>query len=359
MRLCTVSAIISAAALTCSPAFAATQVELNISSFSYSDAFTVKGLFDELSGPLSHGEDAFSFNQAEIAFSRESWQVAVFERRDYLAQFTPDTARLFYQGQNKLPADANAQYDIYLRLRQIRSSGIGIAYTFTPSDNSIFRPRLNILKASDFTDGTLSGSVTTSNTGTYSGTASLNYIYGEDHLLDRNVDKPSDYGASIDLYGEWESSDKVTITAEVRDLFGRIRWSQAPITNATANTNNANFDSDGFLDVRPAVSGAEGFRKYTQKIPTRYRLNTSYQWEPNITLAGEIFHVEGITFPRLQIVSNLGAVDLSWTADFKAKALGITYQGELCSAGIMSDSLSFNNAQTLSLQFGCNLMMIF
>ncbi|WP_027858773.1 hypothetical protein [Marinobacterium jannaschii] len=325
-------------------------------SENYSDAFTIKGLLNELSGPLKNGENAFSFSKLESGIRYNQFELALFIRNDYFAAFAPDTARLFYQGENNLPVDANSHYDIHLRLNNIQGKGIGFGYQLSPTNNFSLKPRLNILKATELTDGTITGSVDTDSSGSYSSQFGVNYAYSEDKLFERNVgSKPDGLGASIDLDAEWKTSDRLTLSLKVKDLFGRIRWNDAPATIASANTNNVALDSEGYIDTSPVLSGREINLDHTQKIPTRYYLTASTPLRDNLDLEGELFHIANLNFPRLHLKWQQGNYQLKTSLDTKAKALGISIGNRYCGAGIMSDSIDPDKAHSFNLNLSCQL----
>jgi len=329
---------------------------MTLESENYSDAFTIKGILNELSGPLKAGENAFSFSKLEWGTRLNGLELALFIRNDYFAAFSPDTARLFYQGENNLPVDSNSHYDIYLRLNSIKSKGIGVGYQFAPANNLRLYSRLNILKATELTDGDISGNVDTDNSGSYSSQFAVDYFYSEDKLFERNIDnRPDGLGASIDLNAEWKSSDRLSMKFLVKDLFGLIHWNDAPATVANADTNNVSLDADGYIDTSPLLSGREYNQDYTQKIPTRYYLSASRLVKPNFYLEGELFHIANLNFPRIHLKWTNSDYQLKATWDTKAKALGLSLGNRFCGAGIMSDSFDLDKAHSFNLNFGCQV----
>ncbi len=329
---------------------------LQFGSASYSEAFTIKGLINELSGPLSEGDHAFSFNQLETGVRYDGIELAAFIRNDYFAAFTPDTARLFYQGENGLPVDPGFNYDVSLRLHHIRSRGIGFGIRFDPTDSLTLKPRLNLLLADKLTDGFLAGEVMTDHTGRYSTRFAVDYAYSADKLFKRVVaQEPEGRGFSFDIDGHWQLSDSVALRLAIKDLFGRVRWDNAPFTAASADTDNVRLDADGYIDTSPLLSGLESNKHHTQSLPTRYWLGVSKQLTEQLQLGAELFRVSGLNFPRAHLSWHFYGHELSASFDARAEAFGLAYRNGACHAALSSDSLEPDEAHSFGLQLGCRL----
>lgn len=338
------------------PAVASSNYSFNVSSLTYSDAFTIHGLLNELEGDFQNGTAAFSFNQAEVSYQQGSIGFSIFVRNDYVSDFTADTAMLMYQGENNLPLTNNTNYSLQLSMNHLRAEGFGVSYTFKHSDTLMITPRLNLLHATDLIDGSLRGSISTSSDGKYSGNAALDYHYGEDTLLGREVSKPSDYGYSFDFDINWQLNEQLNLSLSVKDLLGYIHWDKAPVTIATVTSVNEALSDDGFLNVKPALKGVEGFSKYKQKIPTRYHFIADYEYTKNLYYSAEVFVVEDLVFPRLSLRWETGSYTLTSTIDIKTKAAGLSIGNDTCKASVLTDDISMDKAHMLGLSFGCNIL---
>lgn len=325
---------------------------LSVHSQNYSATCPVNQILHDLDGDsLSRGEFAYTHNQLEIGTELSGWTIGVFQRYDYLMQFSNDTARYMYQKNNDIGIDANEEYEIYLQANHLRSNGIGIGYKYSFSEKLSSKLRLNLLRSSDMTDGIITGDLSTSDD-SYSSDLELDYVYGEDSILGRPPENISGYGYSIDIDFEWAVNDNLNMLFEGRDLLSRLRWDNITATQAVATTNTIALGDNGDVDLRPAISGVEYYKDHTQKLPARYLINGRYKVTRGYELGAEIFAVDKYIFPRILANWNYGELYLNSSYDFKAEAIGVGFSYGYIDMQLKLDSLNIEKAN--SIEFALN-----
>jgi hypothetical protein len=324
-----------------------------VHSFSYSEPFTIHGLFHDLAGGRRDGEAAFTFTKVEIGAHRGRWQVGAFTRYGYYLEFTPDTARLYYQREHDLPLDSSATYNLQLYGSHLRAEGVGISHHWQVTKSLWLKPRINLIHGSELIDGEISGQFATAaenGISTYASTAQGEYYYSEDVLFDRLANRPSGKGATLDVQIGWRPTLNLELAARIDDAWSMIRWQDAPHTVFAGDSNTFAVDAEGRLSSKPLVSGVEDYQTLNQRLPVRTWLSGQFRFNEADALRAELFLVRAVTMPRLGYQRKLstGAV-LNLAYDFKTAALGMGLELGGFKAAIMADNLDYQKCHLLDL----------
>ncbi|CAA0102561.1 Uncharacterised protein [Zhongshania aliphaticivorans] len=351
---------IIATLLSCCPllSFATTETEYYsfINSLSYSQAAPIEQMIHDLEGaPLKSGSYAFTHNQFEIGFREDNVEFSFFYRYDYYLKFNKDTGQIAYLLRNDLALPKNTHYDIYLRPNHLRAWGLGAAYKYQFNTQLNIKTRLNYLRATHTTDGYLNGQLNTVDD-SYQAQLYLNYGYSRDTLLERPEEDSDGHGLSLDIDLSWQL-DKISLGFSGRDILSYIQYRDLTYTTAIADTNNIAFDPNGNIDTKPTVSGIERYRDQTQRLAARYTLSGSFQLAPGRALNSEIFAYDRQVFPRLGYQSQWHNTKWQLNYDFRSSAWGINLSGRYLHLALRTDSLDWENANALELQFGVNLKL--
>ncbi|SFM56942.1 hypothetical protein [Halopseudomonas yangmingensis] len=321
----------------------------SLHSISYSDIAPIKQVIDGLKGkPINAGDFAFTHNQFEISQHWNNWEFAAFWRYDYYLEFDKDTAQLIYLDKNRQPYQEGKVYKVELDANHLRSQGLGIGYVFNIRPGLDLRTRANYLSATEMQDGSLRGAVATE-AGNYSGQLDLDYNYSEDKLLKRAKQSVKGRGWSLDLDLDWQINSQLNAWLHGRDLYSAIRWNNLTYTVADATTDRASYNPDGTISFRPAVSGFEGYRDHTQRLPARYTLGSSYRMAPEWSLTGEIFSYDEHLFPRAALNWHLKHATLQASYDFGADAFGLGVNSKYLQVLLRADDTDYQKAKALQL----------
>jgi hypothetical protein len=328
---------------------------LNVQSVTYSQPIAIKSILNEWQPPFKGGKKAMTFNKAEAGLRWRNWQMGIFERYDYLLNFSSQTAELVYRTENHLPLEIGKDYELRIKARQQASRGIrvGYRYKFTPSFIVGFAG--SYLQGKSLTDGGVQGTAHVTAEKDYDFQFNADYSYSRDVLFSRDVNQPKGNGYSLDFSMDWRPSDHFSTQLSIFDLKGKIFWNDAPYSVATATSATKTYDEDGYVRYNPAISGYESNKNYTQNLPRKIFLATKYQWSESAELIAEVMDFEIIHF------TSLGAgwcyfkeSCIQGLYNTTAKALSMRYQGHGFRIELGSDDFNLNRARYVVMQISFN-----
>lgn len=325
-------------------------VFVDMQSFSHSEPISIYGLFNDWEGTYSSGRKSFSINKIEVGFSLNEWQLSVLNRQDYLFEFAPDTAKLFYDTKNTKSLEAGEIYNLDLTSQSFLARGLKLAYT---KQFKQFKVGISAayLEGYDLLDGKLSGKAEATAENDYDFNFAVDYAYSEDALFSRKgLDDVKGQGYAFDLDLAWQINQDWRVSAQIVDMFARIYWFDAPRTIATGSSQTKDYDEDGFVVFRPVASGLETNDSFTQYIQTKVFAQTHYVLNEQHELLFEVddygikrFYSGGYQH-HLNANSHVQA-----KYNFTAKAVELSYQNNWLRASLLSDALHFEKANTLGL----------
>jgi hypothetical protein len=312
----------------------------------------------DLEGDLRGGSEfAYTHDVARVGASRGPWRASLFYRYDYYLDFDPDTAEVQYRRKNDLAIETDRDYDIFLDAIHAQMVGISVARMFELHRRLQLRTQVSVMRASDLTDGTITGTARVEADDSVTGTADVSYAYSRDVIFDRpDVEAPKAWGASLDLYLSWDISDSVGVHFFAEDLLNRLEWEDAPYTTASASSDTTHLDENGLLDVSPVLSGTEGYKNFSQQLPQRYQIVLEYQPTSRIALDIQFDRIRDHDFYRINsrfaLSDNWG---LEFAVDFTRSALGFggSYRG--LEFFLLSDDTSFRDARALEVRFSLEI----
>ncbi|UVW35722.1 hypothetical protein NYF23_03690 [SAR92 clade bacterium H455] len=304
----------------------------------------------DLSGKFIRGDTAFTQNKLELGLQKGDWEFALLERYDYYLKFNPDTAELIQRDKNNLPLDRERKYELDISANHLHARGIKAAYYFRPAESFTLKLSGNLLYGSALLEGNIKGLLSTHNDDSFLLQATIDYDYSDDVLLNRQVDDPSGIGVSFDVAFDWELSEKMVLNARFDDLVNRIFWRNAPYTLADGTSATTHFDENGLLVVHPSLSGVEAERKHLQRLPVHTTLTGYYKMGPGVSLIVSAKRLMAATLPAIGYQLKLKDKSFfSLQYGLKNQALGLTYERENLSINLVSNALSFKDANTIGL----------
>ncbi len=273
---------------------------VEVESFTYSEAMSINGFIDHFSGTLDSGNKALTHDRAEAGVRYQQWWLGKVIRYDYEIAFSPDTALINYQIENHLPIDETRSYEIYLKAKHLRSSGLTLGRYFQPRSNVRLGVGLSWLSSEQFYDGYIQasveqGSLTAMDVSSFenllanidvsnvttpsevqalgeslrplvaelkqqvastniSGSADYFYykpaLHEDDYAAFDDVDftAPHGQGYTLDVFVDWQLSPKWQAGLKIRDAYSQIRWQNAPGTQARVDVTQAALDAVNVLD---------------------------------------------------------------------------------------------------------------
>ncbi len=321
-------------------AVAASESYLKIESFSHAN----------WDGRLESGSDAITHNWIESGACYGRVCTGLLYRLDYEVKANPNTAELYSLARNRRALYPGKVYDLDLRVWHQRSRGLRLAYRAAPRLGLSLEYGISFLQAQRFTNGRLTGNATVSGPKDYDYNVQVDYFYSEDGLFERDVKLPDGKGMSLDLSVAWRINEWFFVHAQVRDLYGYLKWDRAPFTTATATSATKTFSAEGYVNYSPTITGVEGNRDYWQRLHPRALLSVDYQGSPDNTIGLDLRLTEVNIYPSLHVERQYpGCLALNVELMPLQRALGIGASCGPISFSLLSDKLRFEDAHLLQM----------
>lgn len=259
-------------------------------SFTYSEPQSVKDTVTDWGTTFDRGERQWSWARLELGFRVRQFEFSLIQRADYDLRFNSRAAELWGRIDRKKPLEAGQSTDIQISTEALHATGLRLGYRH---DSDIFSVGfgLTIWRANYLVDGRLEGDVHVVASKDYDFAAKVDYVYSEDLLFDRpDVDDPAGEGYSLDVQGQWRVNDQWSLAIRAEDLLARIRWKEAPYTDAVASSRRKTYDKNGYVNLKPVLSGYEYYRDHTQKLSARVHLGSEYRFDSHISGLLDVRH---------------------------------------------------------------------
>lgn len=416
-----------------------------LESHTYSEVMSIDGFIDNFSGELSSGHTALTHDLAEVGVQYGRWRIGRVLRYDYDLSFSQDTARINYAIENNIPIDENAAYSIYLAAEHLRSEGVRIAHQFRPYRGFTVSVGLSWLNSEQFYSGSIRldtnrGGLTDEaiaaiearapdfetqaqtvetaedvvalgeqlqalsaeirpliDSSDFQGSADYAYYKPalredeQDDFSDVDFSTPSGQGYSLDISVAWDFHPQWTLALEIRDIYSRITWDDAPQTQAAVRGTQAaadvldafdqfvendvikRFSGQFYTPTNPAdvdnpqaaipailsqtetdnVDAHVRNERFVQRIPRQSYLSLSYDpvswWSASVNVAEyetqTFYHIRGDFWQH---------VGVEWHPT--VSAVGLEFYHPLGSVRLATDDFDFGQAKFLSLTASLQLV---
>lgn len=326
---------------------------MNSEVFLFSEPKSVNNALKDKEGDYtSGGEHQYASLWLETGIKKGNWTASALYREEHRYKFTPDTADLYYSMSESHAVDAGREYQINLGVERFNAKGLRLAYVFDINPRFSLQIGGSYLRASNLLSGNLVGEATALSTSDYDYDVEIDYTYDEDKLFGRtNVDAPDGEGFTFDIQAEWAINERLNLSADIKDINGKIKWKNAPATIATLTSNTKTIGDDGFVIIQPALQGQHlTHRSYTQKIDPTAKVNLSYQLGGNnsaVLLKSHHFAnktVAGVGYQRT-ILNSLYSIS-AWP---EPEVLELGYGNKHLSLSLGVDDIALKDARTFWL----------
>jgi len=326
---------------------------LRTEAMAYSEPVPIEPALDDWEGRYaSGGEHQWAHLWVEAGARNDRWSLGALYRRELDLRFSEDTAELYYYIRNDLDLPTERQYRLALTGYHFELAGARVSRHFQ------LRPGLSAtVGASLFTAwglqyGRLEGTAVARSEREYAYQGEVDYQYERDRLFDRDSDKPTGFGASLDLAVHWREPGVFAVDLAVIDALGMIRWRDVPYTEATVNSEQVGVDDDGFVKVEPVLTGYEGYRsRFDQRLKTRTQLSAAAAVADGVWADAEL-----MCRPHqclYGIGGSVAGVRLLYWPQFDGVGLRVRW-GRLV-VDFSADALKLNQAHAMFLSIGYDL----
>jgi hypothetical protein len=329
---------------------------LVIDSFSLSESVPISDAMGDWESTVREGDKAFTYNWAEAGATYKAFGLGYLTRYDYALKYSPETAEFYHLVKNKKSLPLDRQYELELAAKHTYSKGLRLSYYFQFNEQLEVTIGGSYLKGVRLTDGALRGIATAVAENDYDFNANVDYYYSEDVLFDRKVDTPDGVGYSIDSLINWRIRRDLNMRLAVIDLIGRMYWSNAPNTTATATSATKEYDEDGYVIYKPTLSGYETNRDFTQTLDPRINLQLNYSLDSRTDLVGQVskFHPRAFYQIGGEYAFNAGNRG-QFLYMFETDAFSLGYIGKYFQVSLMSDAFNINKAYIFAFKLNVHL----
>lgn len=327
--------------------------------FLANDAFSLRDLFDELDGELisKEGENkGLGILRFDIGVSDPIWGYIGYTYREEISlRASQNTVELIYNATNDLDLENAKVYDLDLKINAFEVHGILFAKSLGLYKKNTLNFNIGVgielLYGKKMQDGYIKGSAQAVSKKDYNFNATSDYRYTHNYLYDLDVDNSKAYGYTTHISASLEY-ETVSLLVVVNDLFGKLHWKNLPSSTINLSSNNKSYDSNGYVNYRPLISGRELTSNYVQTIMRKYSLEGTYNFKDSLVSIG-LEHIYGLDIPYItykKMLTNHLNLNLNYETRFGSFATKINYKNY--TFGIRSDDLI--KPSTFSLTLGAS-----
>jgi hypothetical protein len=338
----------------------------NVNSFGADDAVPLSTIFlnNGWGGPF-HPKDMNNldlFWNTDAGATYKTWRIAAFYRGELYLKANNDTVEFLRTIQLKQNLPTGRTFNIDLNARGFTATGLEASKGFDLA--SIGFPKgltlgvtARYLKGYMVQQGSLTGTATPTSATTYDFNLALNYMYDHDFIYKRpdTVSGTGD-GYSFDLGLNYVINPDISAELVLRDIFGRIYWNNIPYTDATATSQTQFFDSEGYMEFKPTISGYESYKDFTQYIPLKADTSITYHKGPFL-ISPEVMLIEyeGALYwlNTAYRINSRTWLDFGYNFNFNAFSVGLDYK--TFSFALSANDIDFYKTGAL----GLNLSLAF
>jgi hypothetical protein len=335
--------------------FANTETSHSVDVNLYSEPLPIHAFTDNWRGaPLESGTTAFAQGKMELNQQQDTLQYGLIWRYDYLLHFTSDTAKLYYQVQNKLPLDPQSKYNLLIKASFLESQGFRFGKAWELNPDWHVTTGITLLRGQHFLQGNFSGFGQTNNSNAQQALdnvnnlqAGINYYYDKPVLKEKTLgwdpESPTGYGAAFDMALSGTITPDIKLDLSIENI-GKMWWQKTPNTTyaMTYDINTLpHFNINGQLSNN---------RSFTQSLPFQFNSTLTYQpvlqpWSTSISIYGNQF----IKLMQFNAYHDLWTTKIGLHIEPQSKSLGLSIGGKNYGISYMTDHLNTNQAHRESL----------
>ena len=328
-----------------------------IDGFAYTEPVGFKSFTSDWSGRYYGGTHAQLNYLIEFGASYRDWGIGYVKQKYLFMRFTEDSANFYYLSENKKPLQTDQGYDIDIDADYLVAEGVRLFKDFRPHTTLLVTLGASLLEGQEMLKGSLKGKITALSDSDYDfENLNIDYFYTEDRLFDRQVDQRNGQGYALDLRIAWQLNDTFTSKLTVSNLLGKIEWKQSHHTAALVESDNKEYDENGYVDVSPTLSGQHSTKDFTQTLPRIVQLRLEQQLKPPVTGIVDIRHTTELTFSSIGLAYHFASQSsLEGLYTFNSNAFALGYYHRWGFLMLQADTLSLNKSRNLGIGLGINI----
>lgn len=245
----------------------------------HSEPITIRGALDSWrTGHYRGGDNQYGEQWLEAGIHRGRFSASIIQRQEHQTHFNRDTADYYY-GTQQHQLDPNRHYGLELESRAFDAVGLHVKRDFQ-APHLAWQVGVSVLQASHLQNGKLTGQAIVTDDGKdQQYQTHLQYYYYQDRVLDRpDTIAPQGIGYALDAGMQWQASPQIQMSVKARDILGELYWRNVPYTDANLTSAVKTLDSNGYVLIKPALSGTESYRHQLRtRLSPKLDANLRYQ----------------------------------------------------------------------------------
>ncbi len=223
------------------------------------------------------GERQWAVSHLEAGIRRNGVELSIFARTLVDLRMNDEAVKFYGRIVRKEALETGAEAPVRVRANGFVGQGLRLGYRHEGGAWALTGGAA-LLRARYLMSGDLNGRFTATSDSDFDFSARVDYAYYRDVIFKRpEVDEADGLGWAFDVAGHWQPSERWAFSFRAEDLFARIRWDDAPFTEAVANTDRKRYDEDGYAVFEPLLSGREGYRDITQSLEPRLQAEATWR----------------------------------------------------------------------------------
>jgi len=305
-----------------------------------SDPVSVSDMISGWDGGFTPGDYAFADGRTVNGVHINGWQVSVEKRWYYYLSFSEDMSVFYYNMEHDLTSDE--QLDLELEVQSFKADGIRFGREFNFSDFKI-TPSLALYQASEYQFGKLHG-VSLAGSGA-SASATLDYHFDEDKILEYPVSDTQGYGASLDIAVNYQGFDGWNLNLQLNDIANRWLFEDAGFTTGCVNIGSSGGST---CSSSGSASGRSGQRDYYDSIPFTVQASAAMT---DYGATFSVFRHERYVRVSAEKMWDTAVGDLGLSLHSTSQ-IGLHWRSDWHELSLVTDDRRMHHARDLQMQLG-------
>ena len=307
-----------------------------------SEPVSVNDMVHGWDGDFTPGEYAYADVRLNTGVRYHDWQGSSEKRWYYYLSFSEDMSVFYYNTEHGGSADKDL--DLELDVDSFKADGIRLGKTFSLPVWQI-HSSLAVYKVAEYQFGELDG-VSLAGSGD-SASATLDYHFDEDKILEYPVSDTQGYGASLDIAMTYSGLRDWNLSLQMKDIVNRWYFRDAGFTTGCINIGSS---AGSTCSSSGAASGRAGQKDFYTRIP--FTLMAAAELKNTGVSFSAYRHERYLRFSGEKAWdSRMGefAVSLHST-----RQLGLHWRSGWHQLSVISDDHRFSHARDLQIRLGVN-----
>lgn len=323
--------------LSLAPALLADEVRLSAKVHSSSEPVPVSDMVSGWDGAFTPGTYAYADGRLQLSAQIDEWHLSAEKRWYYYLEFSRGMS-IFYHDQEQGNDSAEAQ-SLSLNARSFYAEGGSLGYDFRLT-GWLLTPSLAVYQVYDYQFGQLNGVSAAGSS--VSASATLDYHFSEDKILEYPVSPPAGNGYSMDLDGQYRGLQHWQLGFHLGDLLNRWILPEAGYTEGCINLGSS---AGNYCSSSGAASGRSGSSDYVTRIPLTLAADAFYEpWQTRLSV------FRHGRYQRLSIQKDWSTMagDLGVSLH-STRQLGLHWGGSFGRLEVLTDDQRLHSARDLQL----------